>query len=285
MLKTRLIFAAILIAGLLSLLWADSLIGLPIFSNLIVAGLVGCGLHEFYAMARRNQAEPLVIPGVGLGVLLVILNGVWLETSRGPLTAYPLTPLAVVFSFLVIALFACHLLSRDHQAILINVSTTLFGIIYVCLLACFLNALLYLGADGQRCLWYPLFFATVAKCGDSGAYFVGRSLGKRKLAPKTSPNKTVEGAIGGLLTSVGVALLFTCAHELRDLWWAGAVAFGLAVGVTAQFGDLFESALKRGAGVKDSGTFMPAHGGVLDILDSLLPSAPVAYFFLACFRG
>ncbi len=116
--------------------------------------------------------------------------------------------------------------------------------------------------------------------GDTMAYFTGRAIGRRKLAPAVSPNKTVEGAVGGLLGSVGCSVLY--AHGFLPGVPAGyAAAAGAAVGIFGQAGDLFESLIKRAAGVKDSGTILPGHGGILDRADGILAAGPILYLFAA----
>lgn len=123
--------------------------------------------------------------------------------------------------------------------------------------------------------WWLMYVFLLVWCADSGAYFVGRKLGKRKLAPNVSPNKSIEGLIGGLVTSALVAI--TVGFELQ-LTGVALMAFlglsGLTV-MASVLGDLFESMLKRRAGIKDSGTILPGHGGVLDRIDSLLSATPV----------
>lgn len=125
--------------------------------------------------------------------------------------------------------------------------------------------------------WVALaFLATFAT--DTGAYAVGRAIGRRKLAPSISPGKTWEGAIGGLLGAAGatVALVHLLDGIESRVW--PALALGLAIGVAAQAGDLLESKLKRVAGAKDSGRLIPGHGGLLDRLDSLVPVFPLVYY-------
>ena len=125
--------------------------------------------------------------------------------------------------------------------------------------------------------WVALaFLATFAT--DTGAYAVGRAIGRRKLAPSVSPGKTWEGAIGGLLGAAGatVALVHLLDGIESRVW--PALALGLAIGVAAQAGDLLESKLKRVAGAKDSGRLIPGHGGLLDRLDSLVPVFPLVYY-------
>jgi phosphatidate cytidylyltransferase len=123
--------------------------------------------------------------------------------------------------------------------------------------------------------WILLLLCIVFS-GDTAALYVGTLIGRHKLAPAISPGKTVEGAVGGLAVGLLVGLL--AKHLLLPaLPWGTAVGFCLLVGVAGQVGDLFESALKRSSDVKDSGSILPGHGGVLDRIDALLFAAPVAY--------
>jgi phosphatidate cytidylyltransferase len=114
---------------------------------------------------------------------------------------------------------------------------------------------------------------------DTAAYFVGKKMGKRKLAPKLSPDKTIEGALGGIAGSITglflVYLIFPAGSP------AIVLALGLLVGIFGLLGDLFESSLKRTAGIKDTGFIIPGHGGVLDRFDSMIFTAPAVYYFVA----
>lgn len=111
---------------------------------------------------------------------------------------------------------------------------------------------------------------------DTGAYLIGRQFGSHLLAPKVSPKKTEEGALGGLLFSIAVALVFW--RIVGGAPWITYIIFGVIIGISAQIGDLFESALKRSAGVKDSGKLIPGHGGILDRFDSLIFALPLVYY-------
>ena len=124
---------------------------------------------------------------------------------------------------------------------------------------------------GDRWLLVALFVVWGA---DTGAYFVGRKLGRRKLAPRVSPNKTVEGLLGGLAVGVGVGLLVALSTGIPVSRLPGLALVCLVAALFSVIGDLFESLLKRHAGVKDSGTLIPGHGGVLDRLDGVLAALP-----------
>lgn len=118
---------------------------------------------------------------------------------------------------------------------------------------------------------------------DSAAYFVGRAWGRRKLAPSISPGKTWEGAVGGLAAALGYAII--CKRFFADVGWGAYLAAAALLAVLSIVGDLFESAAKRRAGVKDSGALLPGHGGILDRIDSATAVLPVAALLLALVKG
>jgi phosphatidate cytidylyltransferase len=126
-----------------------------------------------------------------------------------------------------------------------------------------------------------MFFAMVMMT-DTGAYYTGRSIGKHKLAPRVSPGKTIEGSIGGFVAAALTGPLCKLTF-FPEIPMVDAILLGATIGVTGQIGDLAESLLKRGAGVKDSGTIFPGHGGMLDRLDSILFCAPVLYYYARVF--
>ena len=143
----------------------------------------------------------------------------------------------------------------------------------VVILTASITAMFYLW---QQSAWWLMYVFLMVWCADSGAYFVGRKLGRRKMAPNVSPNKSVEGLAGGLVTG----LLVVVAISVFKLQLTGTVlvAFVTLSALTilaSVLGDLFESMLKRRAGVKDSGTILPGHGGILDRIDSLLSATPI----------
>jgi phosphatidate cytidylyltransferase len=151
---------------------------------------------------------------------------------------------------------------------IVSVGATILGVLYVPLLGSHLVAL-RTGFNQPLSAHLLSFFFMVLMGGDAGAYYVGRALGKHKLAPSISPGKTWEGAVGGLVAALAMA---TLAH----FWFFRELPLMTVVGI---FGDLAESALKRGAGAKDAANLLPGHGGILDRLDSLLFNAPLIYYF------
>jgi len=129
--------------------------------------------------------------------------------------------------------------------------------------------------DGGR---WVLFTLTIVWFGDTGAYFMGKTLGRHKLAPLVSPNKTWEGSFGGLLASMGAGAL--AMTYVPGLTWVIALSLGALVGIMGQFGDLAESLVKRTYNVKDSGNLIPGHGGMLDRIDAVLFAAPMMFIYL-----
>ena len=141
------------------------------------------------------------------------------------------------------------------------------------------------GLDNGRSWVFLAIFATFGS--DSAAYFVGKAIGKHKLAPDISPKKTWEGAIGGLVGAAAVSLLFllpTPVQLTAYLNWWQMIIIGLLVSIFGQLGDLVESLFKRNAGVKDSGNVFPGHGGMLDRMDSIVFAVVVVYYIVVLFK-
>ncbi|MBI2422906.1 MAG: phosphatidate cytidylyltransferase [Candidatus Hydrogenedentes bacterium] len=264
----RLVTALAVIPVLLLLVWAPALHYALVAA---IAALAAVGLREYYAMARGKQIEVESGAGVWCGAL-VVLSAAFQDAD--------LVNLVLFLSFA--GLSWLHILHKRHS--LAGIAATLFGLVYVGWIpAHFL--LLHGGTLMGAGLVTLLLVANVFS--DTGAYFVGRALGKHKLAPSVSPNKTWEGAIGGVLAALGgMALVHTLHHYVdwsalpgwslpRYLVTGGVLAFA------GQVGDLVESMLKRDSGVKDSGTLFPGHGGVLDRCDSILFTTPLLYYMVA----
>ena len=155
----------------------------------------------------------------------------------------------------------------------------MLSVVYLGVLSGFL---LLIGADIS--VWMIGGVALIVKCCDIGAYFTGRAIGRHKLIPWLSPGKTVEGLIGGILASMIAAIILNAAlGSPLDWWWV--LIMGGILAVVGQAGDLTMSLFKRGAGLKDSSTLLPGLGGVMDVIDSLLLAAPVAWWMLRLSLG
>ncbi len=258
----------------------------------LIALAAALGTHEYYRLTEAKGARPFALPGIGLAAALPLIAVV--HPTPGALA-----PLAAALAIaLVLGTLAAAVWARGPEGQpLAAVSYTLFGALYVGGTLGFVPVLRAMGdpagAGGISLAagGYVLFPLVVTWAGDSAAYFVGRAWGRRKLAPHASPNKTVEGALAGLAGAALAALAVTWALSLGvrpgDPWMGPALApaLGALVGAAGQVGDLAESVLKRDAGVKDSGTLLPGHGGALDRLDALFFAVPVFWALLALLGG
>lgn len=265
------IITGIILAGLVSI----GIIYLPIPGlKAVIAILAGIAAHEAARMilSQDNNASIWfpVVGSVALSCLLMFGPKDFFIPLGGVTLAFILT-----FSFYLFRL-------QEMTRALDQVARTLLIILYVGVLFSFLGFIRDLPLG-----WAWLFLVLACTFGaDTGAYFAGRHLGRHKLAPKVSPGKTIEGFLGGILASIGVAFLvkFIIYNGFSNFQ---CVAVGTLVGVVGPAGDLAESLIKRSVGVKDSGKLIPGHGGMLDRVDALLFTAPVvyAYAFLFGSRG
>ncbi len=236
----------------------------PVFLAVVVAAIV-IGVRELTQALSTKDLHPPLIPLV-LGAMAILCTG-YAEGEHWMINSMLLTiPLLVLWRAV-----------RGVDGIVGDISVGLLALLYVGFLAGFC-ALMLAAHDGDRRV--TCFVATVV-ASDVGGYAVGAMFGRHPLAPRISPKKSIEGLAGstGLCMLVGYILMTTLLHAA---WWQGVV-FGLAVVTTATIGDLGESMVKRDLGIKDMGTLLPGHGGILDRLDSLLPTAPVAWALLSAF--
>jgi phosphatidate cytidylyltransferase len=194
---------------------------------------------------------------------------------------------AAVLGFLVLSLLIYCSFTRPVQQVMADASASIFCLLYVGFTLLALPALIE-QTNGPSLV---TFLLCAVWAGDIAALYVGRAWGRHKLAPKLSPNKTWEGALGSVAGSLLVTGgLLALAHQLAVQWDSARLSYpeniwywlGLAVvvNIAAQVGDLVESALKRSAGVKDSGSLLPGHGGILDRIDALLLAAPALWYAL-----
>jgi phosphatidate cytidylyltransferase len=257
---SRLLVTAVLLPVVLGAAYAG---GWWMFAAVAVAA--GLALHEFWLLARR--LAPLSLAGyVGVALALVAAelgNTAWMV--GGVLVTLPLA-------------FCLKLVSEARQAPTVAVSATQLAAFWIGLGLAFLILLRRLPEHGTLAL-YTVLLAVWA--GDTLAYAAGRLLGRHKMAPATSPGKTWEGFVFGTAATVFVA--FVALYKQDFLTIGQSIALGVVIAVAAPLGDLFESLLKRDAGVKDSGSILGGHGGVLDRLDAFLFAAPAAYFTILAF--
>ena len=283
MLHLRLLLGTVLIALVVLFCWLDARATTPLTYLLPLAILLSVAasaeLVALFKSAGLRPIGPLVCAG---NAAIVASNGIgliWLgRRDEPPLErlAWPLLALAVC----VLAALVGEM--RRYQkpgGVTVNLAAAMFAFVYVGLLFSFLAQL---RALPPASFGIALLAATVAtvKLADIGAYTVGRLIGRHKMAPVLSPGKTIEGAAGALVfASLGAYLVFSWLAPQAP--WR-AIAFGLIVGTAGIAGDLAESLLKRDLGQKDSSHWVPGFGGVLDVLDSVLFAAPVAYLCVLC---
>jgi len=267
---TRILTALVLIAAVLAIVFLGPL-WLLALAAAVVAALAA---YEYRALAHQADVHIPLWWLLGATVLIFFF------TLRLPDFELPVLTL-VTFILLAWSGFRAPL-----PRVLLDTSVGLFGLIYV-VYPLTLLPLIKAHEDGTGLL---LFLFVCVWFGDIAALYIGRNFGKRKLAPTLSPNKTIEGSIASVLGSVvcgmgvyylGISLSnrgFTELYIATPAWQI--VLLAIVLNLAAQLGDLLESAIKRGAGVKDSGTMLPGHGGILDRIDALLLAAPVLWYIL-----
>ncbi|MEU9558135.1 phosphatidate cytidylyltransferase [Streptomyces fumanus] len=233
----------------------------------VVAVVVGLWELTKRLEERKEIRAPLVPLAIG-GAAMVVAG--YVRGAEGAWVAMALTALAVLV----------WRMTEPPEGYLKDVTAGVFAAFYVPFLATFV-ALMLAAGDGP---WRVLTFLVLTVVSDTGAYAVGWRFGRTKLAPRISPGKTREGLLGAVSFAMVAGAL--CTQFLIDggAWWQGLL-LGLAVAVSATLGDLGESMIKRDLGIKDMGTLLPGHGGIMDRLDSLLPTAPVVWLLLVIFVG
>lgn len=265
----RLLTAVVFLPVLFAAIW----LGSPIYFTALAAAAILLGLNEYYSLTQKVGAVSGRIEGTAAAAALIVL----FYTGRIELVG------AVIGALVIVELIVQLLTNRDLQSTLAGAAATVFGVVYVALLGGHLIALRTITdpIPDLAAKLLTLFFIVVF-AGDTVAYYTGRTIGRNKLAPRISPGKTIEGALGNLAGNVGAAL---AAHHtfFPELQPPHAVVLGLVMGILGILGDLAESMLKRGAQTKDASHLIPGHGGLLDRLDSMLFNAPLLYFYYVLF--
>jgi phosphatidate cytidylyltransferase len=252
---SRITVALVLLPLVLGIVWLG---GWWLFTIALLGGLVA--LHELYAMGR--SLRPIVLGGY-LGLLLTLLGA-----EMGGISWM----VGGIFSTLLLA-FVVFGFSDARPSASAAISLTLLGVVWVGGGIASLILLREIPENG-RLVVFTVLIAVFAD--DTAAYFVGRTIGRHKMAPRISPGKSWEGFVGGTVAAMAVA--FFAMYDQGFLTDLEALALGAAIALSSTLGDLFESAIKRDLGVKDSGRVLAGHGGVLDRVDSLLWAGPAALY-------
>lgn len=250
-----------------------------LFFPLFTVSVITAAVWEYYTIAKAKGFQPLV--KIGLIGSTFFAFSMFLRTQRPEAQMLP----EIVLGGTLIAAFTYYFIKGSDP--FVNLSITLFGILYLTVtLSCLIEINYFVAPpivrDGR---WSLVYLILVTKMTDTGAFFIGKKIGRRKLSPYISPKKTWEGAFGGLcsalITSLVLVLIFRSVFHTPplDLSWWQSVWLAILISITAQFGDLAESLLKRDVGIKDSSS-LPGLGGVLDVVDSLVFTSPLMYIFL-----
>ena len=241
---------------------------------ILVTLLAVVGIWEYFQLAQLKKFAPNITLGITASVCIIF------TTFLG--TNFP--AMANTYWIIIIAaslLSLCYFRETDNP--LANTAITIFGIVYVGLSLSLLIKIRYFDFQDQSSIWWLIYLLAVTKMTDIGALFVGKKLGRHVLARQLSPDKTLEGSIGGIVSALVTSLLLTYfgkTHQLEYITtWTQSIWLGAVVSIIGQIGDLAESSLKRDASVKDSNC-LPGLGGILDMIDSLLFTIPTIYFFM-----
>ncbi|WP_300667338.1 phosphatidate cytidylyltransferase [Desulfoluna sp.] len=252
------------------LLWLFILKGGPVFFTLLMMAVAVIALTEYYPLVDEtvDRLGPLPLLGYASAIMMVGLAHV-ISNPWGVL-------LGVVFLNIPLGGFLLLPRFETEPKVLRHLFTHVFGLLYIPMALASVVRLRIVPDHGI--LWIFTLLVTVAAC-DTGAFYAGTFLGKRKLCPSVSPGKTVEGFLGGMAAAL-VAGFVMKGFFVPELSWLFCLLLFPLVGVFGPLGDLFESSMKRASGIKDSGHLIPGHGGLLDRIDAFLFVAPLFYFFM-----
>ncbi|HUE49666.1 MAG TPA: CDP-archaeol synthase [Candidatus Dormibacteraeota bacterium] len=255
---------------------------LAFYALICVFGLIA--LWEFYGMLDHRSLPNFKVTGMICGTVMLV-GSFYYFAKIGPAQSYDFE--TAVLLFFLLTVFARQMFARlRHDEPLQTMAYTLFGLLYVLWLFNFITKIVYVmprsssgAVTGQ---FYVLYLIAVTKFSDMGAYLTGSVIGRHLMVPHISAKKTWEGFFGALIFALlcSLALFKLMPGHLSVLTWTHATILGLLLGFAAVIGDLAESIIKRSTGVKDSGNLLPGIGGALDLLDSLLFTAPLLFFYL-----
>lgn len=313
---TRILIGTLAIGVILAIVFADAaladrapsiaaVISRGSFIPLTLALLSGLGAIELGHLFRRAGHAPYIRWAVVCVIALVLSP--WLAPAGllGPEMLNPMRSLAMIVAVAVLGAGIVGVVRSDVQDGLGNLASTVWIICYLGLLPAFLTVL-RCDLPGAGGAWIVAAIVLICKASDIGAYFVGSAIGRTRFITQVSPKKTLEGCLGGLVVSSLLSLYFWHLHHqgrpvgaeagatfadpdtflhaatvlFHGLTWTQALIFGGVIAIAGQVGDLVESVLKRSAGAKDSAALLPGFGGILDMIDSPVAVAPLAWFML-----
>lgn len=249
----------------------------PLFFFILINWIIIIGLFEFYSLVKKAaEVKPSFILGISFSLFIsfYIYKFELNNLSLGLVSA----KLMAIIILLIPILFFFNFFHKDFKKAVTKIALTFFGVLYIGWMLFHLVLIKEL-PDGNKFLFLVFLITWMT---DTGAYLIGTKWGRHKLTLYLSPNKTIEGSLAGLAFAICSTFIFKRIF-LPSIDPSSALALALILSLIGQLGDLSESMIKRSAGVKDSGALIPGHGGLLDIFDSLIFSAPTAFYYLVYF--
>jgi phosphatidate cytidylyltransferase len=240
------------------------------------------GQWEFYLSQRAKGLRVYKKWGLFCGFLL-FCNSLWFLILRPEHQAFSWVGVSLLIVLNIIGVLVRMVLSRAQlQTPIVTVALSVFGVIYVPYLFNYVCRVAFWPGHSESTKYVLIYLLAVSKFADVGAFLVGSLVGKHKMCPHISPGKTWEGFVGGVLSSLAMSILliWLAPGQVAGIGFKDAVILGLLLSVASTVGDLAESVVKRDAAIKDSGSTIPGIGGILDLIDSILFTAPVLYFYL-----
>ena len=273
--KTRILTAIVALPILIASIVLPSYIPVTMWIFVVIAVLaLAAGLFEFFSLTKKLELKAdagiAYLGAAGLTVTFIV---------DAPAKAPDLLLMMLAVFLLIVLVTQTFRFQKDFSKMFAGAGVTILGVLYIAFLGGFLIAT-RVGFENLPDLSTHLlgYFFLVLMGSDTGAYFTGRAFGKHKLAPGISPGKTVEGLIGGLVAAGAFGALATI-WFFPELPFQFSIPLAIVMAAVGVLGDLAESAMKRGSKTKDTASILPGHGGLLDRLDSLLPNAPILYYF------
>jgi phosphatidate cytidylyltransferase len=274
----RLVSWVILWLGTLFLIYSGWRTG----SLLCIAAIALAGQWEFYRAQEEKGHKVFKQSGLFCGALLYFVSWYFLIHRPGD-ARFIHFGIEMVLCFSLLGAFIRLVVWQEvHRAPITTAALTVLGLMYVPFLFNFVALLAFLPGDPAENRFLLIYLLAVTKFSDVGAYVIGSIFGRHKMIPRISPGKTWEGFGGAILTSLAISVILTRLMEGRapSLSFTSSIVLGLLLPLISVVGDLAESVVKRDASIKDSGHTIPGIGGALDLIDSILFTAPVLYFYL-----